>query len=164
CSATNLSRGTLISHEPIGNRPFLPHAPLVTISPPARASTISQNLPARAIRLTLVYTWVITVSAHSASIQARDDHDVSRRGGTVGLLVERRALTAPSRRDRRWGMTTVPLGLQRKCEQRWDARYKRPAESASSPEHRLQKQDQPVAAPSKGRGKRKARQTNLSGS
>ena len=39
-------------------------------------------------------------------------------------------------------MDTVPLDLQRRCEQRWAARYQRPLEPAATPEHRLQKQDQ----------------------
>ena len=38
-------------------------------------------------------------------------------------------------------MDTVPLDLQRRCEQRWAARYQRPLEPAATPEHRLQKQD-----------------------
>ena len=39
-------------------------------------------------------------------------------------------------------MDTVPLDLQRRCEQRWAARYRRPLEPAATLEHRLQKQDQ----------------------
>jgi hypothetical protein len=39
-------------------------------------------------------------------------------------------------------MNTVPLDLQRRCEQRWAAGYQRLQESASTPEHRPQKQDQ----------------------
>jgi hypothetical protein len=34
-------------------------------------------------------------------------------------------------------MDTVPLELQRKCEQRWAARYRRPLEPSATLEHRL---------------------------
>ena len=34
-------------------------------------------------------------------------------------------------------MDTVPLDLQRKCEQRWAARYRRPLEPSATLEHRL---------------------------
>jgi hypothetical protein len=37
-------------------------------------------------------------------------------------------------------MDTVPLDLQRRCEQRWVARYGRPLESPATPERQLQKQ------------------------
>jgi hypothetical protein len=39
-------------------------------------------------------------------------------------------------------MDTVPLDLQRKCEQRWAARFRQPAEPPATPEHRFEKQDQ----------------------
>jgi hypothetical protein len=57
------------SDLPLADRepPFLPHAPIVTISSPARASTTRQNLPARSIQMSLMYTWVITVSSPSAT-------------------------------------------------------------------------------------------------
>jgi hypothetical protein len=34
-------------------------------------------------------------------------------------------------------MDTVPLELQRKCEQRWAARYRRPLEPSATLDHRL---------------------------
>jgi hypothetical protein len=50
-------------------------------------------------------------------------------------------------------MDTVPLDLQRRCEQRWAARYRRPPEPAATPEHRLQKQDQQLTAPGQRQNK-----------
>jgi hypothetical protein len=50
-------------------------------------------------------------------------------------------------------MNTVPLDLQRRSEQRWAARYRRPLEPAATPEHRLQKQDQQLAAPGEEQNK-----------
>ena len=50
-------------------------------------------------------------------------------------------------------MDTVPLDLQRRCEQRWAARYQRPLEPAATPEHQLQKQDQQPAAAADGQNK-----------
>jgi hypothetical protein len=44
-------------------------------------------------------------------------------------------------------MDTVPLDLQRRCEQRWAARYRRPLEPAATSEHWLQKQGQQLTAP-----------------
>ena len=52
-------------------------------------------------------------------------------------------------------MSTVPLDLQRRCEQRWAARNQRPQEPAATPEHGFQKHDQLLAAP--GRNKIKNR-------
>jgi hypothetical protein len=59
-------------------------------------------------------------------------------------------------------MDTVPLDLQRKCEQRWVARYRRLAEPAANPKHRVEEQHQQPAMPSKGR--RKAPRPNSTGS
>jgi hypothetical protein len=36
-------------------------------------------------------------------------------------------------------MDTVPLDLQRRCEQRWVARYGLPQEPPATPEHQVQK-------------------------
>jgi hypothetical protein len=47
-------------------------------------------------------------------------------------------------------MNTVPLDLQRRCEQRWAARYRGSQEAAATPEHQLQKSDQQLAAPGQG--------------
>jgi hypothetical protein len=58
-------------------------------------------------------------------------------------------------------MSTIPLDLQRRSELRWAARFRRPAEPTSTPEHRLKEQDQQPAAP--GKGKRKTRRLNLAG-
>jgi hypothetical protein len=44
-------------------------------------------------------------------------------------------------------MDTVPLDLQRRFEQRWAARYRRPLEPVATPEHRLKKHDQQLTAP-----------------
>jgi hypothetical protein len=43
-------------------------------------------------------------------------------------------------------MDTVPLDLQRRCEQRWAARFRQPAEPAATPEHRFEKQEQQLTA------------------
>jgi hypothetical protein len=50
-------------------------------------------------------------------------------------------------------MSTVPLDLARRSEQRWAARFQRPREPAATPEHRFEKQDQQLAAPSNGKRK-----------
>jgi hypothetical protein len=50
-------------------------------------------------------------------------------------------------------MNTVPLELQRRCEQRWAARYRRRQEQVATPQHRLQKQDQQLDT--LGQGQRK---------
>jgi hypothetical protein len=57
-------------------------------------------------------------------------------------------------------MDTVPLDLQRRCEQRWAAQ--RLAEPAANPKHRVEEQHQQAATPSKGKGK--ARRPNSTGS
>jgi hypothetical protein len=48
-------------------------------------------------------------------------------------------------------MFTVPLDLQRKCEQRWLARIARPASLAAPQEHRVKGQDQQLAASAKAK-------------
>ena len=53
-------------------------------------------------------------------------------------------------------MNTVPLDLQRRCEQRWAARYRRPLEPAATQERGLQKQDQQQqASPTQARARQK---------
>jgi hypothetical protein len=46
-------------------------------------------------------------------------------------------------------MSIIPLDLQRRCEQRWAARFQRSVPPAAAPTHRLEKQDQQLAAPGK---------------
>jgi hypothetical protein len=58
-------------------------------------------------------------------------------------------------------MSTILLDHQRRSEQRWAARFWRSVEPTSTPEHRLKRQDQQPAAPSKG--KRKTCRPNLMG-
>jgi hypothetical protein len=48
-------------------------------------------------------------------------------------------------------MNVVPLDLQRRCEQRWAARFQEPVEPVETPGHRFAKQDQQLAVPSKGK-------------
>ena len=45
-------------------------------------------------------------------------------------------------------MSTVSLDLQRRCEQRWAARFQRLAEPAATLEHRVKEDQQQAAAPS----------------
>jgi hypothetical protein len=42
-------------------------------------------------------------------------------------------------------MASIPLDLQKRCEQRWAARFSRPV----APKHRMDSQDQQLAAPGK---------------
>jgi hypothetical protein len=48
---------------------------------------------------------------------------------------------------------TVPLDLQRKCEQRWLARFARSARSADPQGHEVDSQNQQLAAPAKAEKK-----------
>ena len=43
-------------------------------------------------------------------------------------------------------MSAVPLDLQRRCEQRWAAQFRRPVEPTADQEDRLEKLDQQLAA------------------
>jgi hypothetical protein len=45
----------------------------------------------------------------------------------------------------------VPLDLQRKCEQRWAARFARPAPSAAPKGHQPESQNQQLAAPAEAK-------------
>ena len=47
----------------------------------------------------------------------------------------------------------VPLDLQRKCEQRWAARFARPAPSAAPKGHQPESQNQQLAAPAEAKEK-----------
>src|SRR5215471_356965 len=62
-------------------------------------------------------------------------HPLRCRGG-FGVLLTCRPI-ASRWLARRWVMDTVPLDLQRKCEQRWAARYRRPLEPSATLDHRL---------------------------
>jgi hypothetical protein len=44
-------------------------------------------------------------------------------------------------------MSTVSLDLQRRCEQRWAARFEQPEEPVADREHRLETRDQQLAKP-----------------
>jgi hypothetical protein len=56
-------------------------------------------------------------------------------------------------------MSDIPLDLQRRCEQRWAARFLRPAQDAALKKQQPQAQSEHLAAPSKR--KRKARRVAL---
>jgi hypothetical protein len=56
-------------------------------------------------------------------------------------------------------MANIPLDLQRRCEQRWAARFVRPA---APKKQELEGQDQQLTEPSK-KGKRKTRRTKSAG-
>jgi hypothetical protein len=59
-----------------------------------------------------------------------------------------------------WVMSDIPLDLQKRCEQRWAARFCRPKPSTTiSQKQQPQGQDQPLAAPGKGKTK-EARKLN----
>ena len=53
----------------------------------------------------------------------------------------------------RSGVMSVPLDLQRKCEQRWLARFARSARSADPQWHEVDSQNQQLAAPAKAEKK-----------
>ena len=50
-------------------------------------------------------------------------------------------------------MSIIPLDLQRRCEQRWAARFARQAPEPSSQKSENAKQGQPLGAPAKPKGK-----------
>ena len=52
-------------------------------------------------------------------------------------------------------MSIIPLDLQRRCEQRWAARFSRPVEPVSSRKQGPERASQQIAAP--GKSKRKTR-------
>ena len=56
-------------------------------------------------------------------------------------------------------MSAVPLDLQRRCEQRWAARFLRPM--PTTPQRQFERQDQKLAAP--GKAKRKTRRVKATG-
>ena len=47
----------------------------------------------------------------------------------------------------------IPLDLQRKCEQRWAARFARPTPSATPQGHQPESQNQQLAAPAEAKEK-----------
>jgi hypothetical protein len=47
---------------------------------------------------------------------------------------------------RSFQMASIPLDLQKRCEQRWAARFSRPAEPIVALKHRIERQDQELAA------------------
>ena len=51
------------------------------------------------------------------------------------------------------GMTSIPLDLQRRFEQRWTARFYRPDHPDTPKKQGLERQDQHLAAPGKGKKK-----------
>ncbi len=59
-------------------------------------------------------------------------------------------------------MRDVPLDLQRKLEQRWAARFRRPASPVAPQTHEYEKQDQQPAATRKS--KRKTERVEAAGS
>jgi hypothetical protein len=50
---------------------------------------------------------------------------------------------------RSFQMANIPLDLQKRCEQRWAARFSRPAEPIVALKHRIERQDQELAATGK---------------
>jgi hypothetical protein len=48
---------------------------------------------------------------------------------------------------RSFQMASIPLDLQKRCEQRWAARFSRPAEPIVALKHRIERQDPELAAP-----------------
>src|SRR5215475_4131111 len=56
-------------------------------------------------------------------------------------------------RTRRWVMCEIPLDLQRKLEQRWVARFARPAPSVPPQRPPRDKQHQQLASPAEGKEK-----------
>jgi hypothetical protein len=59
-------------------------------------------------------------------------------------------------------MSIIPLDLQRRCEQRWAARFGRPVPPAAPQRHRLEGESQQLAAPAKANRKtRRVKPTGL---
>jgi hypothetical protein len=58
-------------------------------------------------------------------------------------------------------MGNIPLDLQRRCEQRWAARFSRPVPPITSREHGPDRESQQIAA--SGTGKRKTLSRRVSG-
>jgi hypothetical protein len=58
-------------------------------------------------------------------------------------------------------MSSIPLDLQRRCEQRWAARFSRSVEPVASRKQGPEKESQQIAAP--GEGKRKTRRAKPTG-
>jgi hypothetical protein len=58
-------------------------------------------------------------------------------------------------------MSIIPLHLQRRCEQRWAARFSRSVESVASRKQGPERQSQQIAAP--GEGKRTIRRAKPTG-
>jgi hypothetical protein len=58
-------------------------------------------------------------------------------------------------------MCSIPLDLQRRFEQRWAARFFRPNPPTVPQKHQLERQDQQLAAP--GKGKRKTHRVKPAG-
>jgi hypothetical protein len=58
-------------------------------------------------------------------------------------------------------MSSTPLDIQRKCEQRWAARFARPAPEVAPHEHADEKPDQQLAA--LGKTKKKTRRGKVAG-
>jgi hypothetical protein len=58
-------------------------------------------------------------------------------------------------------MSNIPLDIQRKCEQRWAARFARPVPPSAPHDHMDEKPDQ-QSAPS-GKTKKKTRRTEAAG-
>jgi len=56
-------------------------------------------------------------------------------------------------------MSIIPLEFQRRCEQRWAARFLRPM--LTKPQRQFERQDQKLAAP--GKAKRKTRRVKTTG-
>src|SRR5262245_7946232 len=54
-------------------------------------------------------------------------------------------------------MSSIPLDIQRKCEQRWVARFARPVPPSAPHEHRIQQSAPP------GKTKKKTRRTKAAG-
>ena len=50
-------------------------------------------------------------------------------------------------------MSIIPLDLQRRCEQRWAARFSRPNPLAAFQQQQPERQDQQLAAPAKDKRK-----------
>jgi hypothetical protein len=61
-------------------------------------------------------------------------------------------------------MSIIPLDLQRRCEQRWAARFSRPVEPVSSRKQGSERASQQIAAPGKSKRTRGAKPAGFPGS
>jgi hypothetical protein len=77
---------------------------------------------------------------------------VPKTKGALNLTPKDPSVEAPTHSGDKPGafqIASIPLDPQKKCEQRWAARFSRPAGPIVAPKHRMGRQDQQFAGPGK---------------